>query len=142
MNQRTFALVKSGAVSRGSVPRILDIIRAGGLEIVREEAIVPLSLDVAKQLYCGKEDMPYWTILMVSVTGSSGVYAMVLEGPDAVKKWRAMMGASKCDGSPTWRDTIRGRFGGPGEADNAVHGSDSPEAAEREIGLFFPCVKH
>ena len=133
-SERTLALVKSGAKARGKVPNILARIEAEGLAVAEYRPFVP-SRETAAALYAEHEGRPYFEGLLASVADPvHGVVAMVLEGRDAVRRWRALMGPTDPAKAP--RGTIRGDFG-TALPDNAVHGSDSAESAEREISLVF-----
>jgi len=78
-------------------------------------------------------ERPFFTSLIAFMT-SGPVLAAVLEGPDAIKRWRTLMGPTNSTEAP--RGTVRGEFGTDVER-NAVHGSDAPETAAVEVGFFF-----
>ncbi len=131
--ERTFALIKSHAYDNSAV--IMGRIADAGLRIVRTRR-GPLPVHTIVDLYSAHIEKPYWNDLHRSVSGA--VVAMLLEGDDAVARWRKLMGAT--DPRKAAPGTIRADFGnldGP-MAENAVHGSDSLESATREIAIVFP----
>jgi nucleoside-diphosphate kinase len=131
--ERTLVLCKPDAVERGLVGEIVGRIERKGLSIV---ALEQRTLDVgtAKQHYAEHEGKPFFDDLVAFITRSPLV-AIVVEGPDAWKVLRAMMGATNPrEAAP---GTIRGDLAIE-LTENLVHGSDGPESAAREIALFFP----
>jgi nucleoside-diphosphate kinase len=135
MNQQTFAMIKSGAVSRGNTDAIVEKIKANGLTVscIQEEK---LTREKASLFYAEHAGRPYFEGLLNSVTDPDyGVILMILEGDNAISKWRNLLGAT--DPSKAAPGTIRQEFG-KGMPDNAAHGSDSLESAEREISIMFP----
>ncbi|HEY5548912.1 MAG TPA: nucleoside-diphosphate kinase [Coriobacteriia bacterium] len=132
MDQRTYIMIKPDAVARGLVGRILTRFEETGLRIERLEHGV-LTAEQAAANYAEHEGKPFYAGLIDYIT-SGPVVKMVLSGPDAVVVCRKLMGATNPrDAAP---GTIRGDFGLIMDA-NIVHGSDSPESAEREIAIFF-----
>ena len=132
MNQRTFIMIKPDAVERGLVSHIIQRFENTGLRIEKLELDV-VSVEQAQANYAEHEGKPFYPGLIDYIT-SGPVVKMVLSGPDAVMVCRKLMGATNPrDAAP---GTIRGDFGLEVDA-NVVHGSDSPEAASREIGIFF-----
>ncbi|UCD92120.1 MAG: nucleoside-diphosphate kinase [Methanobacteriota archaeon] len=130
--ERTFALIKPYGVQRGLIGEILSRFEAKGLKIVAMKTLV-VSEDLAKSYYSEHIGKPFFEPLIHYITSGPSV-AMVLEGDEAVKVVRKMMGKT----SPTEADpgTIRGDFGLQ-IGRNIIHGSDSLTSAEREISLFF-----
>jgi nucleoside-diphosphate kinase len=131
--ERTLVLCKPDAVERGLVGEIVGRIERKGLSIV---ALEQRALDVgtAKQHYAEHEGKPFFEDLVAFITRSPLV-AIVVEGPDAWKVVRTMMGATNPrEAAP---GTIRGDLAIE-LTENLVHGSDGPESAAREIALFFP----
>ena len=131
--ERTLVLCKPDAVERGLVGEILGRIERKGLGIV---ALEQRKLDVgtAKQHYAEHEGKPFFDDLVAFITRSPLV-AIVVEGPDAWKVLRTMMGVTNPrEAAP---GTIRGDLAIE-LTENLVHGSDGPESAAREIALFFP----
>jgi nucleoside-diphosphate kinase len=125
-------MIKPDAVARGLTGRILQRFEDTGLRIERLEYGV-VTLREAEANYQEHEGKPFYAGLVDYIT-SGPVVKMVLAGPDAVFVCRKLMGATNPrEAAP---GTIRGDFGLSVEA-NVVHGSDSPESAEREIAIFF-----
>jgi nucleoside-diphosphate kinase len=133
MSERTLILVKPDGVRRGLIGEVISRIERKGLQISRLE-LKTISRDTAEQHYGEHVDKPFFGELVSFITGGPLV-AMVVEGPDAVKGMRGLMGATNpVDATP---GSIRGDFATV-IGENIVHGSDSPENGEREIGIFFP----
>jgi nucleoside-diphosphate kinase len=132
LDQRTFVMVKPDAVARGLVGRILARFEETGLHFERLEYGV-VTAEQAAANYAEHAGKPFYDGLIDYITGGP-VVKMVLVGPDAVSVCRKLMGATNPrDAAP---GTIRGDLGLIMDA-NVVHGSDSPESAEREIAIFF-----
>src|SRR5271154_248491 len=131
--ERTLVLCKPDAVERGLVGEIVARIERKDLQIVALELRL-LDSETAKQHYAEHVGKPFFEDLVTFITRSPLV-AMVVEGPDAWKVMRAMMGATNPrEAAP---GTIRGDLAIE-MTENLVHGSDGPESAAREIALFFP----
>jgi nucleoside-diphosphate kinase len=130
--QRTLVMLKPDAVHRGLVGRILARFEAKGLKIVAMQMTV-LDRETAERHYAPHKGEAFYEPLIRFVTGTPMVF-VVLEGKGAVAVVRKMMGATF--GPDAEPGTIRGDFGVSNRF-NLVHGSDSPEAAETEIGLYF-----
>ena len=131
--ERTLVLCKPDAVERGLVGEIVGRIERKGLSIVALEQR-KLDAGTAKQHYAEHEGKPFFDDLVTFITRSPLV-AIVVEGPDAWKVLRSMMGATNPrEAAP---GTIRGDLAIE-LTENLVHGSDGPESAAREIALFFP----
>ncbi len=132
MTQRTYCMIKPDAVARGLVGRIVARFEDTGLAIERLEYGMVTPGQAAAN-YAEHEGKPFYDGLVEYIT-SGPVVKMVLAGPDAVPVVRKLMGVTNPrDAAP---GTIRGDFGLTLDA-NVVHGSDSPESAEREIAIFF-----
>ena len=130
---RTLVLCKPDAVERRLVGEIVRRIENKGLTIVALE-LRQLDLETAKHHYAEHAGKPFFDDLVSFITRSPLV-AMVVDGPDAWKVMRAMMGVTNPrDAAP---GTIRGDLAIE-LTENLVHGSDGPESAAREIALFFP----
>ena len=130
---QTLVLCKPDAVERGLVGEIVGRIERKGLKIV-ELQLRTLDADTAKRHYAEHDGKPFFADLVAFITRSPLV-AMVVEGPDAWKVMRTMMGATNPrEAAP---GTIRGDLAIE-LTENLVHGSDGPESAAREIALFFP----
>ena len=131
--ERTLVLCKPDAVERELVGEIVGRIERKGLSIVALEQRM-LDAGTAKYHYAEHDGKPFFDDLVAFITRSPLV-AMVVEGPDAWKVMRTMMGATNPrEAAP---GTIRGDLAIE-LTENLVHGSDGPESAAREIALFFP----
>lgn len=133
MSSRTLVLLKPDAVRRGLVGTILSRYEAKGLTIVAMEHRT-VDAAVADQHYAEHVDKAFYPGLRDFVT-SGPIVSLVLEGDEAVEIVRALNGAT--DGRKAAPGTIRGDFSSSNQQ-NLVHGSDSPESAEREIAIWFP----
>lgn len=133
MTQRTLVLFKPDAVRRGLVGNILARFEAKGLTIVALEQRT-IDGDLADQHYAEHVEKDFYPPLRAFVT-SGPLVAAVLEGDEAVEVVRAINGAT--DGRRAAPGTIRGDLS-LSNRENLVHGSDSPESAEREIKIWFP----
>lgn len=130
--QRTFVMVKPDGVRRHLVGEVVRRIEAKGYEI-REMKLFTIDESLAQKHYAEHTEKPFFGELVSFIT-SGPVVAMVVEGPEAVKGMRQIMGATNpIDAGP---GSIRGDFANV-ITENIVHGSDSPESAEREVNLFF-----
>lgn len=130
--QRTLVLIKPDAVQRGLTGEILARLERRGLRIVALR-LLHMEEAMARQHYAPHAGQPFFPGLVHFIT-SSPLVAMVLEGSDAVEVVRQSMGAT--DPRQAAPGTIRGDLA-IDIGRNLVHGSDSPEAAAREIALFF-----
>lgn len=130
--QQTFIMVKPDGVRRRLVGEVVGRIERKGYEI---EAMKLFTIDraLAEKHYGEHSEKPFFGELVSFIT-SGPVVAMIVKGPDAIKGMRTIMGATDpMDAAP---GSIRGDLAAF-ITENIVHGSDSPESAEREIGLFF-----
>ena len=133
MTERTLVLVKPDGVARGLVGEILGRIERKGFRVVALQ-MRTLERAIAEEHYGEHADKPFFKDLVDFIT-SAPLVAAVIEGPAAILSWRAMMGATNpANAAP---GTIRGDLATETQ-NNVTHGSDSPESAAREIGLFFP----
>jgi nucleoside-diphosphate kinase len=130
--ERTLVLVKPDAVQRGLAGEILARFEARGLEI-KAARLLTVDRDLAQKHYAEHEQKPFFGELVEFIT-SAPTLAFVLEGEGAIAVLRTTMGAT--DPAVAAPGTIRGDFA-LSMPDNLVHGSDSPESAEREIALWF-----
>ena len=134
--ERTLVLCKPDAVERGLVGEIVGRIERKGLTIVALE-LRTLDAETAKRHYAEHDGKPFFGDLVAFITRSPLV-AMVVEGPDAWKVMRTMMGTTNPrEAAP---GTIRGDLA-IDLTENLVHGSDGTESAAREIELFFPGLR-
>ena len=132
-NERTLILIKPDGVERGLVGEVLSRIERKGYTLVALE-LRTLDVSTAEEHYGEHKGKPFFGELVEFIT-SGPLVAGVIEGPDAIAAWRQMMGATKpLEATPgSIRADLAVEMGR-----NIVHGSDSPESAAREIGLFFP----
>jgi nucleoside-diphosphate kinase len=130
--ERTFSIIKPNAVSKNIIGEIISRFEKKGLRVAAAK-FVKLSTQKAEGFYIEHKDRPFFSSLIRFMT-SGPVLLMVLEGENAVQLNREIMGAT--DPAKAATGTIRKDFGDSIEA-NAVHGSDSPASAEREISYFF-----
>jgi nucleoside-diphosphate kinase len=133
MTERTLVLVKPDGVARGLVGEVLGRIERKGLRLVALE-LRTLDRETAEAHYGEHAGKAFFPSLVDFIT-SGPLVAAVVEGPDAIVQWRAMMGATNPAAAAP--GTIRGDLATVTQ-ENISHGSDSPESAVREIALFFP----
>ncbi len=130
--QRTLVLIKPDAVQRGLAGEILARFERRGLAI-REARLVQVDRALAEQHYAEHAEKPFFGELVAFIT-SAPTLALALAGESAISVVRTTMGATNpTDAAP---GTIRGDLA-LAMPDNLVHGSDSPESAERELQLWF-----
>ena len=130
--EKTFIMIKPDAVRDRKTGLIIDRIERCGLTIEKMEKC-ELDEDLVKVHYAHLADKPFFGDIVDFMT-SGPVVKMVVSGEGAVAKCRSLMGATNpAEAAP---GTIRGDFGLIMD-ENVIHGSDSPESAEREIGIFF-----
>lgn len=133
MSERTLILVKPDGVKRRLIGEVVSRIERKGLTISRME-LRTISRDTAERHYAEHRERPFFGELVEFIT-SGPLVAMVVEGPDAVKNMRSIMGATNpVEATP---GSLRGDFATV-IGENIAHGSDSPENGEREIAIFFP----
>jgi nucleoside-diphosphate kinase len=130
--ERTLAIIKPDAVAQGITGEVIRRIQASGLTIVGMK-MLHLNKRKAEGFYYVHRSKPFFPTL-VDFMSSGPVVVMALEGNDAIKQWRKLMGAT--NPAEADKDTIRKDYGFSIEK-NAVHGSDAPETASFEIGYFF-----
>ncbi len=133
MTQRTLVLLKPDAVKRGLVGDILSRFEGKGLQLVAME-LRTIDAAQADAHYAEHVERDFYPPLRDFVT-SGPLVALVLEGDEAIEVVRVLNGAT--DGRKAAPGTIRGDFS-LSNRENLVHGSDSPESAQREIALWFP----
>jgi nucleoside-diphosphate kinase len=125
-------MVKPDGVRRGLIGEVVRRMENKGL-MVRAMKLFTIDRDLAERHYGEHRSKPFFEELVSFIT-SGPVVAMVVEGPSAVSAARQVMGATNpLDAAP---GSIRGDFA-TAITENVVHGSDSPESAEREVELFF-----
>lgn len=130
--QKTFSIIKPDAVKRNLIGHINQIIESSGLKIVASKKMY-LTKNQAEMFYSVHKERPFFESLVTYMT-SGPVQVQVLEGKDAVSSYRKIMGATNPEQAE--QGTIRKLYAESIEA-NSVHGSDSIENAEIEIGFFF-----
>jgi nucleoside-diphosphate kinase len=136
MSERTLAIIKPDAVGRGLIGRILQRVEAEGFQI-RAMRRVHLTKREAEGFYDVHRQRPFFDSLTAFMSSGPAV-VIVLEAPDAIRRWRALMGAT--DPTKAETGTLRREFAESIER-NATHGSDAPETAAYEIGYFFAGVE-
>jgi nucleoside-diphosphate kinase len=130
--ERTFAIIKPDAVERRLAGKILSRIEDAGFTI-RGMRMQHLSKKDAEGFYAVHRERPFFGGLTDFMSSGPAV-VMALEAPDAIRKWRNLMGAT--DPAKAEAGTLRKEFGTSIER-NATHGSDAPETAAFELGYFF-----
>jgi len=136
MAERTLAILKPDAVSKGLVGRIVQRIEDAGFAI-RAMRSLHLSRKEAEGFYAVHRERPFFASLTAFMS-SGPVVVLVLEAPDAISRWRTLMGAT--DPAKADAGTLRREFAESIER-NATHGSDAPDTAAHEIGYFFAAVE-
>jgi len=133
MMQQTLVLLKPDAVERRLVGEILGRFERKGLTLTAM-MLMQITPEFSKRHYAEHVSKPFYVGLEAYIT-SGPVVAAILEGPEAIKVVRAMVGPTNGIDAPA--GTIRGDLS-LSPQQNLVHASDSPESAKREIELFFP----
>jgi nucleoside-diphosphate kinase len=132
MTERTFAIIKPDALRGRHAGRILAKIEDAGFAI-RALRLTHLTRQEAEGFYAVHRSRPFFDSL-TKFMSSGPCIVMALEAPDAIRKWRALMGAT--DPAKAEPGTLRKEFGASIEH-NATHGSDAAETAAFELGYFF-----
>jgi nucleoside-diphosphate kinase len=130
--ERTLSIIKPDAVSKNAIGQIVSRFEAAGLRVVAMK-MLHLSDTLAGGFYAEHKERPFYGDLVGFMT-SGPVVVQVLEGENAIAKNRELMGATNPKEAAA--GTIRADFAESIDA-NAVHGSDSPESAAREVAYFF-----
>jgi nucleoside-diphosphate kinase len=136
MSERTLAIIKPDAVERRLAGRIIQRIEAEGFQI-RAMRRLHLTRPQAEGFYAVHRDRPFFGSLTEFMSSGPAI-VLVLEAPDAIRKWRALMGAT--DPAKADAGTLRKEYAQSIER-NATHGSDASDTAAYEIGYFFPGVE-
>ena len=134
--QRTLAIIKPDAVAKGVAGRIIARIEGAGLKVLAAR-LIRLSPEQAAGFYIVHKERPFYASLCAFMT-QGPCLPMVLEGENAIQRWRDLMGAT--DPAKAVAGTIRKDFASSIEA-NAVHGSDAPDTAAFEISYFFSSLE-
>ena len=132
MTERTLAIIKPDAVERHLAGKIIQRIEDEGFQI-RAMRRIHLSTKQAEGFYAVHRERPFFGSLTAFMSSGPAI-VLVLEAPDAIKKWRTLMGAT--DPAKADAGTMRKAFAQSIER-NATHGSDAPDTAAYEIGYFF-----
>jgi nucleoside-diphosphate kinase len=131
--ERTLAIIKPDAVAARHAGRIIQRVEESGFTI-RAMRLLKLTPSEAEGFYAVHRERPFFGSL-TKFMASGPVVVLALEAPDAIKKWRTLMGAT--DPAKADAGTLRKEFGASIE-NNATHGSDAADTAAFEIGYFFP----
>ena len=131
--QRTLSIIKPDAVKKNVIGEIISRFESNGLKLVAAK-LIHLNDELASGFYAEHEGRPFFEDLKKFMT-SGPVFVQVLEGENAISLNRELMGNT--DPKHAAPGTIRADYANSIDA-NAVHGSDSPESAAREINYFFP----
>ena len=130
--ERTFSIIKPDAVAKNVIGEIVSRFEKNGLRVIAMK-MLHLTKEQAQGFYAVHKERPFYNDLVEFMT-SGPVVVQVLEGENAVKKNRELMGATNpAEAAP---GTIRADFAKTVD-ENAVHGSDAPETAAQEIEFFF-----
>jgi len=132
MNNRTFAIIKPDAVKNGNTGKIYDRILKADFKILCAK-LLRMTVGQAEGFYAVHKERPFFNEL-TEFMSSGACMVLALEKDDAVNQWRKTIGATNPDDADL--GTIRKDFA-TNIQENAVHGSDSNENAEKEIGFFF-----
>lgn len=132
MNERTLSMIKPDAVQAGKAGAIIAMMQEAGLKVVCMK-MLRLNQAQAEGFYAVHRQRPFFHSLCEFMS-SGPIVVLLLEGEDAIARYRALMGPT--DSRKASGDTIRGRYGTDIER-NAVHGSDAPETAAVEIAYYF-----
>ncbi|WP_028400486.1 nucleoside-diphosphate kinase [Ectobacillus panaciterrae] len=130
--EKTYLMVKPDGVQRNLIGEIVSRFEKKGFQLVGAKLML-VSKETAEKHYAEHKERPFFGELVDFIT-SSPVFAMVWQGEDVIATARQMMG--KTNPKEAAPGTIRGDFGVT-VGKNIIHGSDSPESAEREIAIFF-----
>ena len=134
--ERTLAIIKPDAVAAGHTGPIIERIEATGFQI-RAMRMVRLTRPQAEGFYAVHRERPFFGQLAQFMSSGPAI-VLALDAPDAISRWRTVMGATNPANADT--GTIRKDFGTSIER-NATHGSDAPETAAFEIGFFFAAME-
>ena len=132
MKERTLSIVKPDAVAKHKIGEIVARAEGAGLRMVAGK-LLRLNREDAARFYIVHRERPFYDSLCEFMS-SGPVFASVLEGKNAIAKWREIMGATDPAKAPP--GSVRRDFGTNVER-NATHGSDAPDTARWEIGFFF-----
>ena len=136
MKQRTLSIIKPDAVERNLIGSVMQMIEGAGLKVVAMK-MLHLTKKEAEGFYAVHKEKPFFGELTDYMT-SGPIVVSVLEGDDAIKRYRDIMGATNPANAA--ERTIRKTFAQSLQA-NSVHGSDAPETAAYEISYFFNALE-
>ena len=131
MLEKTLCIIKPDAVKNNFVDKINEMIQSKGLSILKSVK-TDISSETAKQFYAEHSDKPFFEELVEFITSGPAV-VQILEGDSCITNYRNLMGST--NPKEAEEGTIRKRFA-ESISKNAVHGSDSPESADREIEIM------
>tara|TARA_B100000161_G_scaffold219063_1_gene164194 strand:- start:192 stop:620 length:429 start_codon:yes stop_codon:yes gene_type:complete len=131
MSEKTLCIIKPDAVANNFVDQINEMIESKGLSILKSKK-TDISPEIAKQFYAEHSEKPFFNELVNFITSGPAV-VQILEGDSCILNYRSLMGATNPEEAE--EGTIRKKFA-ESISKNAVHGSDSPESADREIEIM------
>ena len=132
MSEKTLCIIKPDAVENNFVDQINEMIKSKGLSILKSKK-TNISSEIAKQFYAEHSEKPFFNELVDFITSGPAV-VQILEGNSCITSYRTLMGATNPEEAE--EGTIRKDFASNVQ-ENAVHGSDSNENAQKEIAFFF-----
>ncbi|MCD7780834.1 MAG: nucleoside-diphosphate kinase [Candidatus Gastranaerophilales bacterium] len=132
MAERTFVAIKPDGVKRNLIGRIITKFEEKGYKLIGLKLLLP-TLEMAEKHYAEHKGKPFYPRLIEYIT-SGPIVAMVIQGDNVIAESRRMMGSTKPEEAEA--GTIRFEYAINKEY-NIIHGSDSPESAEREIAIYF-----
>jgi len=132
MLERTFSIIKPDAVKRNLIGQIVSKLEQNGLKVIASKMVF-LTVQEAEGFYAEHDGKPFFETLIKNMTAGP-IVVQVLEGENAIAKNREVMGPTDPENAPV--GSIRKEYA-ISMQQNSVHGSDSPESAQREIGYFF-----
>ena len=132
MTERTLILFKPDAVQRKLCGELLSRIERKGLQVIGLK-MLQVTPEQSKQHYAEHVERPFYPGLEAFIT-SGPIVAVAVEGPSAISIMRTLMGST--NGAESAPGTIRGDFGCSKQM-NLIHGSDGPDAAAKELGIYF-----
>lgn len=130
--EKTFSIIKPNAIKKNAIGDIISMFEANGLKVAAAKLEI-MTKAKAEEFYAEHKARPFFGELVTFMT-SGPVLLMCLAGEGAVLKNREIMGAT--DPKKANAGTVRSKFG-DNVGENAVHGSDSPTSADRELAIFF-----
>lgn len=133
MTIKTYAMIKPDAMAAGNAQDILARIKKEGFIIANQKEMT-FDRALAEEFYAEHAGKPFFEGLVTFIT-SGPVISLILEKDDAIKAWRELIGAT--NPADAAENTLRKLYAKSLD-NNALHGSDAPEAAQREIALIFP----